>query len=485
MPQPNRFAVRDALAAARRGSSLAPLLLAGVGLAWLVGGIACLVLRVGDAESGPILAPAGVVLVAFALVQLRLIFSAWCAGRLTASQNPLGQFGFWRSLLIGALLAYLAALAVGPVRYVGCAWIAAVCGWQTLLMLPLAAAPNPLDNWGKWTRGHAARRLAWLVYASILILFVTEVGLRAHRVVVDGMGFSGAFTNFENADSLSGVLRFDELLGVRVARLKRAHFRVAMLGDPPVCGCESDGCPARIEQTVPGVEIVPLAASLTWPGARTDELSAQVRRCEPDLVLAVLSVCKDLAHEPSRCGYFDWRQFQLAILLLGQPPVERSPRDHPAADNFESFLRGLGPQLAACRTPIDDAMQARWNRIFASLNHLIAGCRDAGVPVALVIVPAEFQVNPTLCATLLRRHGLSADRFDVELPQRCLAGFAEHRNLPLIDLLPHLRLCGQSVYRRNTTLLSEEGNSAAALAIGGWLQSRYGGQLATQLSQKP
>jgi hypothetical protein len=102
-----------------------------------------------------------------------------------------------------------------------------------------------------------------------------------------------------------------------------------------------------------------------------------------------------------------------------------------------------------------------------------------------VIVPAEFQVNPALCATLLRRHGLSADRFDVELPQRRLAGFAEDRNLPIIDLLPHLRLCGRSVYRRNTTLLSEEGNSAAALAIGGWLQSRYGGQLAAQLSQKP
>ena len=57
--------------------------------------------------------------------------------------------------------------------------------------------------------------------------------------------------------------------------------------------------------------------------------------------------------------------------------------------------------------------------------------------------------------------------------------------MPLIDLLPHLRLCRQSVYRRHTTVLSVEGNSAAASAIGGWLQSRYGSQMAAQLSATP
>ncbi|MEX0678661.1 MAG: hypothetical protein WD063_16395 [Pirellulales bacterium] len=485
MPQPTRFAVRDALGAARFNLSLAPLLLAAVGLGWLLAGVACLALRVSDAASGPVLAPAAVVLVACSLVQLRLTLAAWHSGRLMASQNPLGQIGFWRSLLFGALLAYLAALAVGPVRYLGCAWIAAVCGWQTLLMLPLAASPNALANWRKWTRGHTARWLAWLVYASILILFVSEAGLRARRIAVDGMGFSDARSDFETIDSISGIPRSAEPLQVGVARLKGARFRVAMLGDPPVCGCESDGCPARIEQTVPGVEIVPLAASLKWPGARADELSAQVRRCDPDLVLAVLSVCEDLSREPARCGYFDWRQFELANLLVDRPPVEASRREQAAADNFESFLRGLGPQLAACRTPIDEAMRSRWNRIFASLDELIAGCRDAGVPLALVIVPAEFQVNRALRETLLRRHGLSAARFDVELPQRRLAGFAEHRNLPLVDLLPHFRLCRQSVYRRNTAVLTEEGNAAAASAIGGWLQSRYSGQLAAQLSAAP
>jgi hypothetical protein len=36
-----------------------------------------------------------------------------------------------------------------------------------------------------------------------------------------------------------------------------------------------------------------------------------------------------------------------------------------------------------------------------------------------------------------------------------------------------------------TALLNERGNTAAAAAIGGWLQSRYAGQLAAQLSSTP
>jgi hypothetical protein len=169
-------------------------------------------------------------------------------------------------------------------------------------------------------------------------------------------------------------------------------------------------------------------------------------------------------------------------LLTGSSKAnEPSPRAAAAAD-FESYLRAMAPQLAACRTPMSDAVRERWEDVFASLDRVIAGCRDARVPVALVVVPAEFQVNRDLCATLLRRYGVSDERFDVELPQRRVAGFAAHRNVPLVDLLPHLRLCRQSAYERHATTLNDEGNSAAASAIGGWLQSRYAGQLAAQLS---
>lgn len=479
MPHPYRYAARRPLGFADWKTRITLAVQGGLSLAWLASGIVCLLLRLGDAQSGPLLASSGAMLVAGALVQVRLMGAGWRTGRLATRDNPTAQLAFWRWLLIGALLAYLAALALPPQRYVGCAWLAAVCGWHTLLLLPLAASPIVLESWRNWTQRSLARRLAWLVYASMLVLFVGEASLRAHRAARDSEWFSLAALGLERPAALT---RAGETPDVRMTALKPARFRVAILGEEAICGDAGHGYLDRVEQTLPGLEIVPLAGAWTASGTRAGDLAAQVAACDADLVLAVISVCEDLARRPPECGYFDWRQFELAVLLVGSPAPDEPARDDVAAADFESYLRALAPQLTACRTPINDAMRDRWQQVFESLDEVIAACRDARVPVALVIVPAEFQVNGELCRTLLRRYGLSTEGFDVELPQRRLAGFAAHREVPLIDLLPHLRLCRQSIYRRHTTALNDEGNSAAASAIGGWLQSRYAGQLAARLS---
>ncbi len=70
----------------------------------------------------------------------------------------------------------------------------------------------------------------------------------------------------------------------------------------------------------------------------------------------------------------------------------------------------MSPQLVACRTPIDTRIRSRWQRIYASLDNVIAGCQEAQVPLALVVVPGEFQVNAELRETLLRRSGLAAEQ---------------------------------------------------------------------------
>jgi hypothetical protein len=448
--------------------------LGGVPLVWLSGGIYCLMLRLRDPQAGPLLASSGAVLAVCALVQLRLIYAAWRAGRLATADIPFAHLAFWRLLLLGAWFAYLAALAIPPVRYVGCAWLAAVCAWQTLLLLPLAASPRALEDWRKWTEGRAARRMTWLVYASILILLAGEAGLRVKRAAGEGQWFIPA------ASGIASRTAVGETLDVRLPQPER--FRVAILGDQVADGRAPDDYLGRVEQSVPGLEMVSLGGDWTAQDVRSGEVASGVAACRADLVLAVLPVCEDLARPPRQCGYFDWRQFELATLFAGSSGLDESPAPATVPGDFESFLRGLAPQLAACRTPINDAMRDRWEDVFASLDRVLAGCRDARVPLVLVIVPAEFQVNRELCATLLRRYGVPAERFDVELPQRRLAGFAAHRNVPLIDLLPHLRLCRQSAYERHASTLNDEGKSAAATAIGGWLQSRYAGQLAAQLS---
>jgi hypothetical protein len=474
MPQPYGLAVRDSLDAAHSNQLLLPLahILASVG--WFAGGIACLWLRWQESQPGPILAVAGIVLVGCAVVQSRLSWRVWSARRHVAS--PLGRFAFWRLFALGTFVAYLATLALlGPVRHVAWAWLAAVCLWQTLLTASLDSTLVGSQKRPRSTRGQRAGRLAWLLYAPLVALVAGEVGLRAYRAAADHWPAGPPIEAGGSApDGPSDVL---------APRVKGARFRVAILGDVAGCGHSSGGYFERLEQAVPAVEVVSLASSVNWPGAGTSDLGQQVHRYDPDLVLAVVAVCESLSREAAPCGYFDWRQFELAGLLVGEPSADMGAGAPVSADSYESFLRALRPQLAACRTPIDSAMQARWNRVFTSLDEAIRGCAEARVPMAVVILPAEFQVNPALCETLLRRSGLSADRFDVELPQRRLAGYALERGVPLIDLLPHLRLCRQSVYERNSTSLSEEGDIAAASAIRGWLESRYGGQLAAQLSK--
>jgi hypothetical protein len=53
----------------------------------------------------------------------------------------------------------------------------------------------------------------------------------------------------------------------------------------------------------------------------------------------------------------------------------------------------------------------------------------------------------------------------------------------VLDLLPQWRLSRQAMYTRNQMTLSERGNIEAAEAIGGWLESRFGGQISEQLSR--
>jgi hypothetical protein len=453
-----------------------PALLAGAALAWFAIAVVCLVVYAREESSGPLLAPAGLVLALAGLAQARIVLTAWRQDRLgvrclTRSVLVAGA----RRMVVGILLAYLAALVVGPLPYVTCAWLAGIALWQSMLMLPLAASNRVLDDWRRISQARMPRRLSWLIVAPLALLVSCELALRAYCLVAERDWFSAP--PLVDAD----LVDESEPLEARMARLKSAPFRVAVVGDRDQA---SQGYLARVGQSMPGLDIVRLPVSLDESSSASAEVAEHVERCGADLVLAVLPVCQDLARPAVSANYFDWRQLELARLVVG--PRQAQPAAHArAVDSFESFLGQLGPHLAACRTPIDASMHARWQRTFAALDRLLVDCREIRVPVALVIVPGEFQMNHALRETLLRRNGVAPDEFDVELPQRRLAGFASDRRLPLIDLLPHLRLCRQSVYRRHTTELNELGHSAVASAIGGWIESRYGRQFATQLSRAP
>jgi hypothetical protein len=461
-----------------------------VALATLAGGIACLWVHGRASVPEHLLVPAGVVCLASFWAQSRVFITAWRHRQFATDGSPLGKAGFWRRLFAGAFFAYLAALAVGPRPGVDWAWFSAVAAWYTLLLLPLAAPPRVLDGWRKWLQDRTPRRLSWLVYASMLMLVCGEAGLRAHKFArIQGWFLrSNEVALAEQVDLSVPAVDLQNVWESRVTRLHAGPFRVAIVGDEAVLdGMASSEYLARVQEMLPGLELVPLAVRRLWSSDPAGDVTTRLASCRPDLALAVISIGEDLSYEPARFTWFDWRQLELVQCIAGENPSSTTGCDGaPAATgaDFESFLGRLAPQLAACRSPIDAATRARWQRTFLSLDHVLAHCRDQQVPLALVLVPGEFQVNRTLCDTLVRRLGCTSQQFDVELPQRRLAGFAEHRQLPVLDLLPHLRLCRHSLYRPNATAWNEQGSAAAASAIGGWLQSRYGGELelAAQLS---
>ena len=477
MPTPNRLApggfVRCNAATAAVG---------GASLAWIASA-ALAAWSFADGEApGPLTAPSSLVLFACGMLQAWMIARLARRGQIARVSEIVFYFVFWKRLALAAALAYLAALAIGPLRNMGWAWLAAVAVAQTLLVLPLAATPRVAEDWRRWSEGHTPRQLSWLVYAATLLLFASEGTLRVYRQATDVALLPVASAGEIEASMAPDALPENPLATISLESIKAGRFRVALLGEQtePAASRLSN----RVQQTLPGAEIVSLPIALDDRDLCAHEVTAQVDALRADLVLIVLPVCEDLARDAVHASLFDWRQMELASLLTDGSRHEKSA-PVPKAEDFEAYLGEVSTHLVACRTPLSDTMRSRWERTYAALDRAIAGCRAAEVPLALIVVPGEFQLNVGLRDTLLRRGGVSPEQFDPELPQRRLAGYAQQREVPLVDLLPHLRLCRDAVYERHATTLNDHGNQAAASAISGWLASRYGDRLAAQLSKAP
>jgi hypothetical protein len=370
--------------------------------------------------------------------------------------------------------------------------LAAVAAWYTLLLLPLTTRPRVSRWWHESSRERVARRLGELLFASALLVIAAEASLQTWKIARQHgwlAGRSGS-SSFEEGLDVAALVRGAQDGHRPRPPLRAGPLRVAVLTDRPAASLGSPGgYLARVEHSLPGVKIVPVRLDKPWSSQPAGELAEQLSAVRADLVLAMLSVCEDVTRDVPQRSWFDWRQFELARLVQASsgPSTSVAPGFSAAPTDFESLCRTLAPQLAACRTPIDESMRGRWRQTLGALDDLVADCRQRDLPVAVVLVPGEFQVNGALCDTLARRSGYKAEQVDVELPQRKLACFAAKRQLPLIDLLPSLRLCGQPPYERNALEWNDAGHSAAAGAIGGWLESRYGPQLSVdaQLTSAP
>jgi hypothetical protein len=93
--------------------------------------------------------------------------------------------------------------------------------------------------------------------------------------------------------------------------------------------------------------------------------------------------------------------------------------------------------------------------------------RDLGLPLLVVLIPAEYQVYGRHFDELIRRQGLDPADFDLELPNQRWTEIAERLALPVLDLLPIFRSheAGPYLYMSLDGHLTREGNQLAGAAI--------------------
>ncbi len=149
---------------------------------------------------------------------------------------------------------------------------------------------------------------------------------------------------------------------------------------------------------------------------------------------------------------------------------------------YEQYLNGAARRLSTCRVPSTADDQQRWRRTYGHLDDVIGHCRGGMTEVALVVLPADFQVNASLRQVLTRRAGGTAKDYDADLPQRRLARYAQDQGVALLDLTPALRAKSQSVFEASSPHLNANGMAIAAQTVAEWIDSRYGDEIRSMAS---
>jgi len=133
------------------------------------------------------------------------------------------------------------------------------------------------------------------------------------------------------------------------------------------------------------------------------------------------------------------------------------------------------PELYLCRLATSPDTEVMYRTMEEVLRMMARYVRDRGVPLVLVVAPSMVQVQDELWSYMLREYAERPEAYRRSLPNERLRRFADHNDLPLLDLLPILAPAARSgkvLYNQSEEHWTSEGNRLVANALVEYLRSR-------------
>jgi hypothetical protein len=396
----------------------------------------------------------------------------------------------WKWLFAGVVVSYSAAVAVGSGPYARYLFREFLVAWGAGMAAWMAWEPLVSRGWVEALR-HPVLRAAGRWGFVVLVAAVSAEGiLRGVSWLTDARPTESYVLNGQrlaprsdwNGCPVNRLGYWDQEFQVEKTP---GVVRIAAVGDWSILsGTHESNVLSALERALPGTEIYNFSIPEAGPREYAAMVATEVNAYQPDLVLVFLSVGDDIASEIPLPGTFDYRSLDLfhytaRVLSFSPQPCLARPASPCDGLNRENFLALVSGRIAVCRTPMDERMLDRWDRVSDALSDLVNRCRSRETPVGLVIIPAEFQVDPHLRRSLCRRTGCKEESLDLELPQRKLTVLAHEKDVPMVDLLPHFAASPRPAYVRNHFVWNEVGNQIAADVVGDWLASQFSSHVPT------
>ena len=266
---------------------------------------------------------------------------------------------------------------------------------------------------------------------------------------------------------------------------KPGVYRIVALGDSFVYGVVPyqhnyltllDERLNRVRKT----EVINMGIVSTGPSDYLALLAAEGLELQPDMVLVSFFIGNDFEQDRkprSFCSYsyacsfirylFVSRAYEGKI--VHEPAVYDDSAPSLKDDNFTDIeMRGS----EIYRTG-NSEFEGDFEAAMKSLTGIKQLCDERKIALAVVLIPDQVQVEPTLQAHVLKLKEVNSkpEEFDFELPNRLLAARLKQQDIVVIDLLPEFGRVGREavLYKPRDTHWNIAGNRLAAEAIAGEL----------------